>query len=807
MDRTDDTGSRAWWVGSVLSAGLVSACYTGADVPDSAGGDGDGSVPTNPAEMEESGDESIGDVSDGSAPTAGDDTGVAATDTGVADCDEPAEPFVVERVLLGFEAEPVPTTLVAGAIQADLVSPLVGLRSGLYEIHGHKVCAAVDEFEAQATIRYAEPVYLVTPSLVVNDPRRAEQWNFDRVRATEAWDRSTGAGVVVAVLDTGLRAGADGVRHVDGASCMSGTCTPGGFDDTHGHGTHVAGTIAQTTNNGIGVAGLAFDATVLPIKVLHLNQQGEHKGNDADIAQGIVYAANHGAQVINMSLGAQSACGQTYTDAIAYARQLGVNVVVAAGNDAVGTLSSPANCPGAIAVSASGQDDLLAEFSNWDAGATQGNLAAPGVGIMQEVPPNGSMCPLWADVQSDGVQACPGTSMASPHVAAGAALLRAVGAPEGKVLDHLRTTATSVIDGDRWLRIIRLDWALERQMQCTPADDRKFGDYSQWISGHGVGSSRQFLADVDGDKRDDAVVFFVDSGAWYVALSTGNGFAGWSQWIAGHGTGSDNQMLADVDGNGMADAVVFFNHDEVNENPDFNGAWYVATSNGAGFGPFYAKWMTGHGTGSDAQMLGDVDGNGTADAIVFFNHDEVNENPDFNGAWYVATSNGAGFGPFYGKWMTGHGTGSDVQFLADVDGNGADDAVVFFNNHGSPELDGAWYVATSTGGGFGPFYAKWIQGHGTGSGRQFVADFTGDQKADAMVYFDTNPNSWCFAGSWYGAVSDGGQFGPYYAAWVSGHGRGSTQQLAGDVDGDGRADAVVYFADSGTWYVAASLHP
>jgi serine protease len=237
-----------------------------------------------------------------------------------------------------------------------------------------------------------------------SDPYRPRQWDLQKVRATAAWQKSTGVGVTVAVLDTGVDAsqtdlagqvlpGYDAIAH-------GGTAD----DDPNGHGTHVAGVIAALTGNRAGISSMAPNARILPIRVMDAGGNGYMSA----AADGIVYAADHGAQVINMSFSTNTDV-DAVTTAVAYARGKGVVIVAAAGNDrkAGNPVSYPAATDGVIAVAATDQKDRIADFST--AGGYI-DVAAPGTDILSTWPGN-------------TIKAMSGTSMAAPHVAAIAALL------------------------------------------------------------------------------------------------------------------------------------------------------------------------------------------------------------------------------------------------------------------------------------------------------------------------------------------------------------------------------------------------
>jgi serine protease len=275
---------------------------------------------------------------------------------------------------------------------------------------------------ADPRVEAAEPMYVVRAAFVPDDPLFKEQWHMSRVGAEKAWDYSCGLGATVAVIDTGV-ACYDDAPFKKGSDLVGTRCT-GGWNfvddraeawDDEGHGSHVAGTIAQTTNNGAGVSGLAHCARLMPVKVL--NEYGW--GTSADVAQGIRWAADHGAQVINLSLGAPSS-SKVIESAVAHALAKHVTVVAAAGNSG-GKVGYPAAYEGVIAVSATNQQGGLAWFSSR---GDQVAIAAPGVAVTQQTICNGGRdaCETFTALN--------GTSMAAPHVAGAAAMLVAEGVTE-----------------------------------------------------------------------------------------------------------------------------------------------------------------------------------------------------------------------------------------------------------------------------------------------------------------------------------------------------------------------------------------
>jgi serine protease len=315
---------------------------------------------------------------------------------------------------------------------------------------------AADVAASDASVEYAEPDRIMKPMFTPNDTYYNQQWDyFDTVggmRLPAAWDKSTGTGIRVAVIDTGYRphvdlqgqilAGYDFIADTaisnDGNGRDSDASDPGDWtaagqcgagepaSNSSWHGTHVAGTIAALTNNGLGVAGVAYGAKVVPVRVL-----GQCGGYTSDIADGIIWASGGTvsgvpniaarAQVINMSLGGGGACDTTSQSAINSARSRGTVVVVAAGNENQNASNSnPANCAGVIAVAATNKSGGKASYSNY---GTIVDVAAPGGDSGAAI-----LSTLNAGTTTPGADnyvGYMGTSMATPHVAGVVALMLA----------------------------------------------------------------------------------------------------------------------------------------------------------------------------------------------------------------------------------------------------------------------------------------------------------------------------------------------------------------------------------------------
>ncbi len=304
---------------------------------------------------------------------------------------------------------------------------------------------------------------------IPNDPYYANQWHLDQIGMPGAWPRGRGEGAVVAVIDTGVAYRNGGrfaqapdlaqTRFVDGWDFVDNDAFP---DDEHGHGTHVAGTIAQSTDNGVGVAGVAPGAAIMPLRVL----DASGAGGWAAIASAIRWAADHGADVINMSLGGGMR-SRTVERAIDYAHDHGVVIVAAAGNSSNSAVEYPARHDHVIAVGATRFDRELSFYSCYGEGL---DVVAPGGDT--RVDQNGDGLPdgvlqntiVGRDVRRFDYLAWQGTSMAAPHVAGVAALIHASGVTDPDAVERvLRDTAEPVGDVQHFgSGLVRADGALTR---------------------------------------------------------------------------------------------------------------------------------------------------------------------------------------------------------------------------------------------------------------------------------------------------------------------------------------------------------
>jgi serine protease len=300
----------------------------------------------------------------------------------------------------------------------------------------------------QSSVEYAEPDTFIRPASTPNDPLYPQQWDLSEdtagMRVPAAWDTASGLGAVVAVIDTGITPHSDLTNILPGYDFISDTTKSNDGDGRDGdatdagdycngspsswHGTHVAGTIGAAANNGIGIAGVAYSAKILPVRAL-----GTCGGYLSDIADAVVWAVGgtvtgvpanaNPARVINMSLGGSGQCGSYFQSALDYAAAQGVTVVAAAGNEnSPASGSTPANCNNIITVGATGREGNKASYSNYgpevDVSAPGGDGSTGRANTILSTWNNGTTAQ-----GSETYGYMQGTSMAAPHVAGVAALM------------------------------------------------------------------------------------------------------------------------------------------------------------------------------------------------------------------------------------------------------------------------------------------------------------------------------------------------------------------------------------------------
>ncbi|MCG8349480.1 MAG: S8 family peptidase [Chloroflexales bacterium] len=289
-----------------------------------------------------------------------------------------------------------------GAYQAESLGP--GSDTYLVTLnHSSADHWIAEQVAADPSVAFAEPNYTRQLMRTPNDPAVSQQWALGNIQAYDAWDTTTGGEIRIAILDTGVDGGHPDLsgKVLPGYNALTGD---GNTRDDNGHGTAVAGLIAASADNGVGVAGICWGCRILPIKVL--NNQGS--GNDANVARGIRWAVDNGARVINMSLGGTDD-SQILRDAVDYATSRNVLIVASSGNERQegNQPNYPAAYPGVVAVGATGNTDVVTGFSNT---GDYLDLTAPGVG-------------LWTTLPEGRYGPPNGTSFASPYVSGVAGLV------------------------------------------------------------------------------------------------------------------------------------------------------------------------------------------------------------------------------------------------------------------------------------------------------------------------------------------------------------------------------------------------
>ncbi|BBJ28280.1 S8 family serine peptidase [Athalassotoga saccharophila] len=335
--------------------------------------------------------------------------------------------YVPGQIIVGFKSGIRPNTLslYPSPFKYNIVSTL---QTPNYEVNASLITVstsverAIDYFKSLPNVAYAEPNYIVHALSIPNDPDFGKQWYLQNIEAPQAWNVSTGANtVIVAVVDTGVSSTHPDLQNilVPGYNFVNNTTNT--MDD-FGHGTFVAGIIDADTNNGVGIAGINWggpnSTKIMPIVVLG----PDGSGSVYNVSEGIIYSVEHGAKVINLSLG-----GPNYTQteelACQYAYNNNVVVVAAAGNNSSNTLDYPAAFPTVIPVASvapSGSSYTLAYYSNYSSTV----ICAPGGQMNSQNDPNGVFSTTYStSTNTNGYGYNQGTSFAAPQVSAIAALM------------------------------------------------------------------------------------------------------------------------------------------------------------------------------------------------------------------------------------------------------------------------------------------------------------------------------------------------------------------------------------------------
>ena len=338
-----------------------------------------------------------------------------------------------------------------------------------------------------------------------NDPWfYAQRWNFSLVQAQEAWEKTRGVGVIVAVIDTGVafenyqgfRRGPDfaASQFVYPRNEFDGTSHP---NDDWGHGTHIAGTIAEATDNGLEAAGIASDALILPVKACGWVVDQSRYGCPIDVvADAIDWATTHGADVINLSLGGTDPRVDLERAAIQRAQSAGILVVAASGNggsDHAGDpqLYYPAALPGVVAVGATDSEGVRASYSNY------GNSPEDPARTLDLVAPGGSAADQFGIVQNTLADFCLGNSPPEPIDPAAFATCGVRGTSQAAA--HVSAVAALILS----LRPDLSGASVRELLQCSALDVGELGTDAE--HGYGLVQAGAAVRDSDGDGTFDCL--------------------------------------------------------------------------------------------------------------------------------------------------------------------------------------------------------------------------------------------------------------------------------------------------------------
>jgi thermitase len=323
--------------------------------------------------------------------------------------------FATDHILVKYKngANLLAVNARLGGAVIEQISPL---NVQMVKVENGEVAQQIRAYRSDSAVEYAEPDYVLKVIDTPDDSDYYQQWGLTTIQAQAAWEITTGdAGVKVAVLDTGIDQDNEDLAAKIVAN-QNFSSSPS-VDDLYGHGTHVAGIVAAICNNGIGVAGVGYNSSLMNVKVF----DDSGNGLDSWAADGIIWAADNGAQVINLSMGGPDD-SMTLQNAVDYAWNKGVVVVASAGNNATNTPVYPAYYTNCIAVAATDQNDAKAAYSTYGEWV---DVAAPGTHIFSTLPNH--LCHLQKNDEFLNYGCLSGTSMSAPFVSGLAALVWSTG--------------------------------------------------------------------------------------------------------------------------------------------------------------------------------------------------------------------------------------------------------------------------------------------------------------------------------------------------------------------------------------------
>ncbi len=363
-------------------------------------------------------------------------------------------------------------------MQVELVKEIEEIDVHVVRVPDHEVTSCLIKYSSSLDVQFAEedhviqvePVTETTPIDIrntittTNDPLVEQQWGLANINAPGAWDlaRISPVSAAIAILDTGINYNHPDLRRkiIHQANFSSSPTV----EDIHGHGTHVAGIAAAVTNNGNGIAGVSYNSSALMnIKVLG----DDGGGTNSNVAEGIIYAANIGAHVINMSFGS-GVSNETIRAAVTYAYNRGVLLVAAAGNSSSTAEHFPAAYQQVLAVAATNQSNELASFSNFGSWV---DIAAPGQDILSTY------------TGDTPYRVASGTSQATPFISGLAGLMKATNPTltNREMRSIIEQAAIRPISGGT-VRFGRIDAMRAIQITPTGSPRRRTNNFSRvWL--------------------------------------------------------------------------------------------------------------------------------------------------------------------------------------------------------------------------------------------------------------------------------------------------------------------------------------